>query len=259
MRGATVDPNQIDVYIAQPVRCPYLPDREEQKLLVPLDSGGAAVYDALIALGFRRSGRWAYRPRCVGCVACVPVRIEIAAFVPSRSQRRAARASASLVAALHDGAVDDDAYQLFTRYLDARHADGNMAAMGERDFEEMMRADIVHSEFWRWRDGSGELQAAMLVDVVADGISLVYSFFAPERANRSPGVAIVLAAVAEAQRRGLPYVYLGYWVDGCAKMTYKAAFAGLEAFSGARWRAVHLPDPRRTLNPADDNRSGPDG
>ena len=223
----------IDVYVARPVRCPYLPDREERKLLVPLPA--PEIYDALIQVGFRRSGRWAYRPQCAGCVACVPVRIPTVAFRPSRSQKRAHRGLTGLQRTVAAAQTSPELYDLFARYLGARHDDGAMAGMGEAEFAEMLEQSGARTELVRWLDPDGAPVAAMLLDRVQDGISLVYSFFDPTRTG-SPGVGMIVECVALAAAAGLPYVYLGYWVDGCRKMEYKAAFAPLEAFGAAGWQ-----------------------
>lgn len=228
-----------DVYVARPVACPYLPDREEGKLLVPLDGDDpAARYDMLIANGFRRSHRWAYRPRCVGCTACVPVRIDANAFTPSRTQRRVAKRSAALTLTCEPARSDAEVESLLIRYVQARHGDGSMAAMGPEEVAAMIEETTVRTELWRLRDSDGVLVAWMLVDAVHDGLSLVYSAFAPERARDSVGVVWVLRAVDEARRRGRPHVYLGYWVQGCRKMEYKAGFSALQAFGASGWRPL---------------------
>lgn len=231
----------IDVYVARPVTCPYLPERQERKILVPLADPG--VYDELIQHGFRRSGRWAYRPRCAGCVACVPVRLDAAGFTPTRSQRRARNGFAKLARSVAPARATPELYELFARYLGSRHGDGAMAGMGEAEFAEMLEGTSVRTELLLYRDGDGALVAVMLLDVVADGVSLVYSFFAPERAG-SPGVAMIVDAVAVARERRLPYVYLGYWVHGCRKMEYKADFSPLQVCGVSGWQPFEPPLPR---------------
>ena len=246
-RDARIRPSSradFDVYVARPVVCPYLPDLQEGKLLVPLDGDDpAGRYDILIFNGFRRSHRWAYRPKCVGCTACVAVRIDAQAFAASRSQRRAANRAAALQLRCGPAKSDPEAEALLIDYIQARHADGSMASMGPSDVASMIEDTTVRSELWRLRDPSGVLVAWMLVDVVADGVSLVYSAFLPERARDSIGVALVLRAVDEANARGLPHVYLGYWVQGCRKMEYKAAFSALQAFGASGWRPLRPPAP----------------
>ncbi len=229
----------IDVYVARPVRCPYLPEREERKLLVPI--AAPEIYDALIQVGFRRSGRWAYRPQCAGCVACVPVRIPTADFRPSRSQKRAHRSLLGLQRQVGPAQTSPALYELFARYLGARHDDGAMAGMGEAEFAEMLEQSGARTELVRWHEPDGRVVAAMLLDRVQDGVSLVYSFFEPNRAG-SPGVGMIVESVVLAAAAGLPYVYLGYWVEGCRKMEYKAAFTPLEAFGAAGWMPFSPPE-----------------
>lgn len=241
----------IDVYVAKPVACPYLPERQERKLLVPL--ADAALYDELIAVGFRRSGRWAYRPQCVGCIACVPVRVPVASFRPRRSQRRAHRAVATLRRRRAAPQPSPELYALFSAYLTARHHDGSMAGMGEAEFAEMLLGSAVHTELWTWSDADDRPIAAMLVDRVADGLSLVYSFFDTARPG-SLGAAMILDAIEVARADAIPHVYLGYWVEGCRKMEYKAAFAPLEAFGAAGWQPLELPAPPQGVGDAGTDR-----
>lgn len=241
-RDASSSPSSrggFDVYVARPVACPYLPDLQEGKVLVPLDGDDpAGRYDLLIYNGFRRSHRWAYRPQCVGCTACVSVRIDVAAFVPSRSQRRAARRVAALALEIGPAHSDAEAEALLISYVQTRHGDGTMAAMGHAEVAAMIEDTTVRTELWRLRAADGALAAWMLVDAVADGLSLVYSAFAPARARDSLGVAWVMRAVDEARHRALPHVYLGFWVQGCRKMEYKASFSALQAFGASGWRPM---------------------
>lgn len=216
--------------------CPYLPGQKERKLFTDLTApGGRRLYDLLSQGGFRRSHLFAYRPACSGCSACVPVRVDVAAFQPSSSQRRIWQRSSDLVAVEQPARATLQQYRLFDRYVRARHGDGDMAAMTWSDFQAMVEDTVLDTRLVEFRHADGALQAAALVDWLADGPSAVYSFFAPEEKARSLGSFMILWMIHEAQRRGLPYVYLGYWIEASRKMSYKARFQPLQGFVVGAW------------------------
>ena len=221
--------------------CPYLPGRFERKLVTELTGSGAQEqYELLSRAGFRRSHSIAYRPACTGCSACVPVRIVVAEFTPGPSLHRVRRRNRDLELTLSTPRATREQYALFARYLDQRHGDGEMAGMDFRDYRAMVEDTAVDSRMIELRDGNGLLLGACLADWSSDGISAVYSFYAPEEARRSLGTEMILRLLDHAVLDRLPYVYLGYWISGSRKMGYKSRFRPLEAFGLAGWR--RLPD-----------------
>ena len=229
------------ILVLNEVPCPYLEGQWERKLLLVLDGPEAQMrHDELTRGGFRRSQRYIYRPACRRCDACLPARVPVAAFKASRSQRRTLSRNAGLRAEKRPCRVTGEQYALFSRYLQARHGDGEMANMTERDFAEMVGASPIDTNLVEFRDPEGTLISALLCDRMSDGLSLVYSFFDPREERRSLGVHMILWAIEEAQRMGLPHVYLGYWVEDSPKMAYKSAFKPLEILSAKKWR--RLPD-----------------
>lgn len=219
--------------------CPYLDGREERRLLTVLHGGNAdGRHEVLVQAGFRRSQNVLYRPICPGCEACRSVRIPVARFAPSRSQRRIAKRNGDLQMVVTDPHYGDEHYRLFRRYIHARHGDGGMAEMDRGSFRRMIEGSPVTTRLIEFRDGAGGLVAASLTDEVASGLSGVYKYFAPDMPQRSLGTFVILAHVEEARRRGLPYVYLGYWIEHSPKMAYKTRFRPLEMLAGTRWRAI---------------------
>jgi arginine-tRNA-protein transferase len=228
-------------YGTAPQPCPYLDGRIESKIVTELTQRDAtALHDRLVVAGFRRSHGLAYRPACRGCDACVPVRVPVARFQPSRTQRRIARRNADLMVEELPARASSEQYALFRRYQRSRHHDGGMALMGARDYRDMVEETAVETRVIEFRAPDGRLVAVSLTDRVADGLSGVYKFFDPDEAPRSPGVAVILWHIARARALGLPYVYLGYWIADCAKMTYKNAYRPIEALGPTGWR--ELPD-----------------
>jgi arginyl-tRNA--protein-N-Asp/Glu arginylyltransferase len=217
--------------------CPYLPDRMERKLVTRLAGPEAARnFHLLSHAGFRRSHSIAYRPACIGCQACVPVRVAARQFSPGRSLRRIEARNMDLAAAILPARGTPEQFQLFQGYLDGRHNDGEMAGMSLADYRSMVEDTPIDSRIVEFRDGSHRLKACVLTDWSADGISAVYSFFDPDQSARSLGSYMIIWLVREAVRNGLPYVYLGYWVASSRKMGYKTRFRPIEGFGPDGWR-----------------------
>ncbi|MFQ5984335.1 MAG: arginyltransferase [Alphaproteobacteria bacterium] len=226
--------------LSQP--CPYLPGRSERKIVTEIAGRDApTLYDRLVRGGYRRSHGVAYRPACLGCDACVPVRIPVADFRPGRSMRRVLKVNADLEVEERPATVTGEQYALFRRYVRARHADGGMTFMDFSDYRAMVEETPVHTTVFEFRDGQDRLIAVALTDLIADGLSASYMFFDPDASRRSPGTFVVLWHVDEARARGLSFVYLGYWIAGCQKMAYKARFQPLEALGPEGWRRLNEP------------------
>jgi arginine-tRNA-protein transferase len=217
--------------------CPYLPGRTERKLFARLRGPEAGEMNALLTrAGFRRSHDILYRPVCSGCNACTPLRIRAEEFAPSRNLRRVAQRNRDLSAEWRPARATGEQYRLFVQYQYARHFEGEMARMDGNDYRHMVEEGAAATRILEFRDAESRLVGAMLVDCFADGYSAVYSFFAPDQPRRSLGTHMVLALVEAARASNLPYVYLGYWVEGCRKMTYKSRFAPLEALGTEGWK-----------------------
>ena len=232
-------PRVIPFYRSGPMPCPYLPGRVEQQLFTELNMPDAQFhYEALSQAGFRRSHHVAYRPACNGCNACVPVRIVVDDFKRSRSWRRILNANANVTTRDVGSTPTAEQYRLFNRYLSTRHGDGEMARMKERDYLDMIVSSPVDSTILEFRDGDGVLIGACLTDCLNDGYSAVYSFFNPDDAARSLGSFIILSLIEQAARMALPYVYLGFWIEGSPKMAYKQRFQPLEGFGPTGWRPL---------------------
>ncbi|MGY6548656.1 MAG: arginyltransferase [Roseinatronobacter sp.] len=233
-------------YVTAPQPCPYLAGRMERKLFTALQGEQAeAMNDTLSKQGFRRSQNVLYRPSCADCTACLSARIRVADFAPSRSQRRVMRRNSDLHRHVASAWATEDQFDLFRRYLDHRHADGGMADMDVFEFAAMIEETPVRTRVLEYAtlspEGRRNLAAVCLTDVLDDGLSLVYSFFDPKRAGDSLGSYMILDQVALAQKVGLPYVYLGYWVPGSPKMDYKSRFSALEIYQDGAWRELKDP------------------
>jgi len=221
--------------------CPYLPGMTERKVFANLPfSDGAHVNDELTHAGFRRSQNIAYRPACEGCDACVSVRLPVPDFVPTRTQRRILVRNADLSRGLVEAEATQEQFGLLKRYLATRHPGGGMTDMSWADYVAMVEDTAVRTHLIEYRlpstdGGPGDLIAVTLADLLSDGLSMVYSFFDPEMDKHSLGVFAILDHVRQARAVNLPYVYLGYWVQGSPKMDYKAGFRPMEVLRPLGW------------------------
>ncbi len=221
--------------------CPYLPGKIERKVFARLNGNLAQqLNEALTHSGFRRSQMIAYRPACEGCAACVSVRILVNEFAPTRSHRRILKLNGDLMRGQVRAEATREQFALLRTYLDSRHAGGGMSDMGLFDYVAMVEETPVDTHLVEYRrasrDGSHQtLMACALSDVLRDGLSMVYSFYHPGEDARSLGTYMILDHIAEAKRRGLPYVYLGYWIEGSSKMDYKSRFRPMEALRPEGW------------------------
>jgi leucyl-tRNA---protein transferase len=232
-------------YLTSPTPCPYLPGETERKVFTHLVGRRAReLNDVLTQGGFRRSQTIAYRPACETCRSCVSVRVPVDMFRPSRNMKRVLRENADITGDMLMNKPTAEQYSLFRSYLDARHGDGGMADMTVLDFAMMVEDSHVETMVVEYRarsaegDGSkrgGPLLGVSISDVLGDGLSMVYSFYAPDAAQRSLGTFMILEHIARARAMGLKYLYLGYWVNGSRKMDYKGRFLPQERLMPEGW------------------------
>lgn len=234
-------PGQLTFYLTRPAPCPYLQGQVEQKIFTRLSGEPKSDFflnSSMNQHGFRRSQSMVYRPACPACMACVPVRINLAAYAADRRLRRVARRNADLTPRLLPVSEALRFCRLFFAYQQARHAESDMAAMSEADYLAMMQDGGANAALLTLAGPSGDTLAAMLVDRLHHGYSAVYSFYSPQEEKRSLGTALILALLAQADAEKLPYVYLGYWVKNSPKMAYKSGFPGLERLGAAGWEPM---------------------
>lgn len=241
-------------FVTSPAPCPYLPGRQERKVFTELSGDNAdELNEALGRIGFRRSQSVAYRPSCVGCSACVSVRVVASDFSMNATQRKLMRRHADLDIRACKPWATDEQFRLLRRYLTARHPGGGMTAMDESDFADMVEHSPVTSWVIEYRlpavDGvPGRLVGACITDEQADGLSMVYSFFETDDDSR-PGLGnfIILDHIRRARAGGLPHVYLGYWVQGSPRMAYKTRYRPLEVLGPTGWTLLDDTASRATV------------
>lgn len=224
-------------YVTAASPCPYIDGQEERKVFTELQGPEAeALNEALGKVGFRRSQTVVYRPACENCAECVSVRVLAKSYKPSRSQRRIAKLNSDLTVEVRPPVTTDEQFDLLTRYLGARHADGSMAGMTREEFDDMVESSPVQTVQFEYRKAlTGDLVAVALTDELSDGLSMVYSFFEPEAERRSIGTYLIHDHIMRAANANQPHVYLGYYVKDSPKMSYKSRFKPLERLGPNGW------------------------
>ncbi|WP_417223333.1 arginyltransferase [Amphritea sp.] len=219
--------------------CSYLEGLEAKTLFVdPQEVINFDAYSQLSDLGFRRSGKHIYRPYCSHCQACISVRVNSREFHPSKSQKRIINKNKDLQVTTAPPQFTDEYYALYERYINTRHNDGDMYPPTPDQFSAFLIEGGQKGCFYEFRDPSGKLVALAVTDFLAQGLSAIYTFFDPREAARSLGSFAILWQLKEVQRLELEYLYLGYWIRECQKMSYKVAYSPLEMLINGEWIVV---------------------
>lgn len=231
---------KLQFYVTTPYKCGYLPNQMAQSLIAsPQNLVDTAIYSGLIQQGFRRSGKFAYRPHCERCRACTPVRIVLEGFTPSRSQQRAFKQHAALTAHLIPLGFHDQHYALYSAYQAARHQDSNEQTTNEKEgadqYQQFLCQSNVESVMVEFRDAQQQVVMVSVVDIVQDGVSAVYTFYDTRNPKCSYGTYSIVWLCQWTKTLGLPYLYLGYWIADSQKMAYKQHFQPQEMLLDGEW------------------------
>jgi len=230
----------LQFYLTASYPCSYLPDHlARSQVATPSFMITPPVYSELVRRGFRRSGTFTYRPRCDACQACVPVRVDVNAYTPSRSQRRAARHHRELEASLHSLHEGEEHFDLYQRYQTARHSEENAERDSPEQYRNFLLQSQVDSMLVEFRE-HGVLRMVSLIDILDDGLSSVYTFYDPDVPQASYGTYNVLWQIELCRKLELEYLYLGYWIANSQKMAYKANFRPLQGLVQGEWQALQM-------------------
>lgn len=232
------DLSTIKFFATKPHACSYLPDEQATTVFVdPHLKMDGDTYSQLSEFGFRRSGEHVYRPRCELCQACVPIRLPVEGFTPSRSQKRCLKRNGDLTMNLVDSIDTDEHYGLYERYINQRHQDGDMYPARRDQYRDFLTSEWGITRYLEFRQ-KDKLVAVSVTDLLSNGVSAIYAFFDPEQPKRSFGVFNIVFLTQWAKSQGLPYVYLGYWIRNCQKMAYKVDYKPFQVLVNNHWITI---------------------
>jgi len=227
-------------YLTPAHDCHYLPDKQSMSIFVdPQYKMTNSLYSHLSTIGFRRSGQHVYRPHCPECRACLPLRVPTADFLPNRSQRRILKSNTHLEMRIQRASFDDEHYRLYRRYMNWRHAGGDMDTDDPEAYHSLFASAWSETWMYCFYDKAKPVAVA-ITDHLDNGLSAVYTFYEPELISQGLGTYAVLCQIQQAHEDKIPYVYLGYWIEACNKMAYKSRFKPYQFFTGSQWKNDRL-------------------
>lgn len=235
LAGTAAMKHSLTLALSLPHRCSYLPKEQSQEAFVLPEDTNQPIYQRLIDYGFRRSGDLLYRPHCAHCQSCQSLRVDVQLFTPSRSQKRILNKNKDIIW-LWAETLTDAHYQLYQRYQRGRHHGGEMEKQTQQDFLQFLSCDWNQPAILEgYLDG--QLIAVAVMDTFDQGASAVYSFFDPKLASRSLGKLLIMHQLEWLSQLGKAWLYLGYQIDQCQKMSYKRQFQPHQRFINGQWRS----------------------
>ncbi|HHJ13902.1 MAG TPA: arginyltransferase [Gammaproteobacteria bacterium] len=236
--AGTPDEHALRFFATPPHACSYLEQRQAVSVFADPEARlDMEIYARLAPMGFRRSGGDLYIPSCPACERCIPLRVMATGFEPDRSQRRVRKRNPDVRCTPREARFREEHFELYRRYLGARHAGGGMDDPTPEDYMRFVASDWSDTLFLELRLPDRHLLGVAVTDCLPDALSAVYTFFDPRLDRRSPGILAVLMQLELARQLGLDWLYLGYWIPECRKMRYKARFRPFQILRNGRWRA----------------------
>ncbi len=230
--------HKLQFYVTTPYKCGYLPNKLAQSLIAsPQHLIDANIYSGLISQGFRRSGKFAYRPHCENCRACIAVRLILSEFSPTRSQKRAYKQHGDLTVQILPLHYNQAHFALYNNYQSLRHHDETTSEIkdDEEQYRQFLCQSNVESLMIEFKDVNNQVKIVSVVDIVQDGVSAVYTFYDALETKASFGTYSIMWLAEWTKTLNLSYLYLGYWILDSQKMAYKQAFNPQEKLIDGEW------------------------
>jgi leucyl-tRNA---protein transferase len=229
--------NKIDLYVTPAHNCPYIEKQSAKTLFIsPEIEPNEILYSWLIDRGFRRSGDHIYRPQCENCKQCISVRVNCENFIATKQQKRCLTKARRFTMTARPAFNDDEHYRLFELYINTRHADGDMYPTSLKQYQDFILCQWMNTQFLDFYDPiTRKLVACSVFDQMQQGLSAIYTFFDPEYSKYSLGRLAILKLIEQAKQSKLAYIYLGYWIKNCKKMSYKGEYRPIECFVNDEW------------------------
>lgn len=228
----------IPLFLSQEHPCGYLENKYAQSLFVhPSYPLTTSIYAQLIEQGFRRSGDAIYAPQCPHCTACIPVRLLVEEFKPSRSQKRCMAKNIDTQAAVKPAVFEQAHYDMYLRYQAVRHSDGSMTNTSPDDYLDFLGSSWCDTRFVEFSINN-ELAGVAVIDQFEQAWSAVYTFFEPKFSSYSLGVYAVLWQIEQALLHQKKFLYLGFWIKACKKMAYKSDYQPLQLLINNQWEYI---------------------
>jgi arginine-tRNA-protein transferase len=228
----------IQLYLTDSDQCSYLDDRQQRMLLVdPNKQLNNSLATYFSNHGFRRSGNMTYRPKCDNCKQCISVRVPVIHFSASKSQRRIIKKNSQVSVTLEPLSNALDYFDIYYEYQKSRHPGGSMCDSSEEKYLSFIQSDYCDSALLV-RKLEETVISVTVVDLFNDGASLLYTFFDPKHDSLSPGTAAIIDSISYCIQQGIPYVYLGFWIQDSNKMNYKTNFQPLEGYFDGEWKMM---------------------
>lgn len=226
----------IPLFLSQEHPCSYLDHHTAQCAFVhPSFPLTTSIYSFLVERGFRRSGNQVYSPHCSLCCACVPVRIAVNAFHPSRNQKRTLAKNRNTETRVKAAIFNPEHYAMYQHYQQSRHKDGSMAQASQEQYLNFLSSEWCDTLFVEFLI-ENKLAAVAIVDQLSNALSAVYTFFDPMFSDYSPGNYAILWQIKEAQRQQREWLYLGFWIADCQKMSYKSQYRPIQGYINNQWQ-----------------------
>lgn len=225
----------LPLFLTEDHPCSYLDGQWARSVFIhPSQPMSTTLYAQLIEQGFRRSGDEVYKPHCRHCQACIPARLEVAAFKPDRSQKRCRGKNRALEVQVKPPVFEQAHYDLYLRYQNARHEGGDMAQSSPEEYLGFLGSSWCDTKFVEFSH-DGQLAALAVVDQLGAAWSAVYTFFDPALPASSLGTYAVLWQLEQAKQAGVKFLYLGFWIEACRKMAYKSQYRPMQGLLGGEW------------------------